>query len=179
MVVANLISKKESAARNVNWVGGDPTSNLKFILEVLTSSETNLPQVWNSNMYLTEETMKILDGVIDVYLTDFKYGNDGCGQRLSKVERYWEITTRNHLLACEQAELIIRHLVLPNHVECCSKPILDWIAENLKNVRINVMAQYRPWHQASEYPEISKSLNPSEFLEARNYAYSLGLDLVE
>lgn len=178
-VVADLITRKESGARNVNWVGGDPTSNLKFILQVLAISDTNLAQVWNSNMYLTEETMKLLDGVIDVYLTDFKYGNDKCGERLSKVKNYWEIMTRNHLLAREQAELIIRHLVLPNHVDCCSKPLLDWIAANLENVRVNVMAQYRPAYLASEYPEISKPLKTGEFLEARNHAFSLGLNMVE
>ncbi|KYK26383.1 MAG: hypothetical protein AYK23_03045 [Candidatus Proteinoplasmatales archaeon SG8-5] len=179
-VVADLIARKEPSARNVNWVGGDPTSNLEFILEVLSISATNLPQVWNSNMYLTEETMKLLDCVIDLYLTDFKYGNSNCGERLSKVKDYWEVITRNHMMAREQAEVIIRHLVLPHHVDCCSKPALDWISQNLGNgVRVNVMAQYRPMYQASDYPEISKSLKTAEFLEARNYAFSLGLNLVE
>jgi putative pyruvate formate lyase activating enzyme len=178
-VVAELIDRK-GAARNVNWVGGDPTSNLRFILDVLLVSDTALPQVWNSNMYLTKEAMALLDGVIDVYLTDFKYGNDGCARRLSKVENYWEIITRNHLLAREQAELIVRHLVLPNHVECCSKPLLDWLAEHLGDkVRVNIMAQYRPMYQAREYPEISRPLKYREFLEARGYAEALGLNLVE
>ena len=176
-VIAELIDKKE--ARNVNWVGGDPTSNLPFILEVLAHTDTPMPQVWNSNMYLTEETMAILDGVIDVYLTDFKYGNSKCGQRLSKADNYWDITTRNHTIARQQAEVIIRHLVMPNHTECCSKPIFDWIAENLENVRVNVMAQYRPQYQANEYPEINQPLKTLDFLEAKEHALAKGLDLVE
>ena len=176
-IVAELIDKKE--ARNVNWVGGDPTSNLPFILEVLAHTDTSMPQVWNSNMYLTQESITILDGVIDVYLTDFKYGNSKCGQRLSKVENYWEIITRNHSIARQQAEVIIRHLVMPNHMDCCSKPIFDWIAENLENVRVNVMAQYRPMYQASEYPEINQPLKTLEFLEAKEHALARGLDLVE
>ena len=68
---------------------------------------------------------------------------------------------------------------MPNHVECCSKPILDWIADNLKNVRVNVMAQYRPMYQASEYLEINQPLKTLEFLETKEHALALGLDLVE
>jgi putative pyruvate formate lyase activating enzyme len=176
-VVAEMIGRRRDA-RNVNWVGGDPTSNLPFILEVLAHSETNLPQVWNSNMYLTPESMALLDGAVDVYLADFKYGNDDCARRLSKVDRYWEVVTRNHLLAGEQAEIIIRHLVLPNHVECCSKPVLGWIASNLRNVRVNVMDQYRPAYLAGEYPEISRPLRETEYVEAREHAVSLGIELV-
>ncbi|MCK5396650.1 MAG: radical SAM protein, partial [Thermoplasmata archaeon] len=82
-------------------------------------------------------------------------------------------------IARQQAEIIIRHLVMPNHVDCCSKPILDWISENLENVRVNIMAQYRPMYQASEYPEINLPLKTLEFLEAKEHALSLGLDLVE
>jgi len=171
--------ERSARARNVNWVGGDPTSNLPFILEVLAHSETMLPQVWNSNMYLTQESMALLDGVVDVYLTDFKYGNDDCARRFSKVERYWGVATRNHLLAREQAEVIVRHLVLPNHVECCSKPVLSWIASNLKNVRVNVMDQYRPAYMAKEYPEIDRPLRISEFLEAKEHAIALGLKVVD
>lgn len=178
-VVGELILRKAPIARNVNWVGGDPTSNLKYILETLRHVDSKLAQVWNSNMYLTTESMKLLDGVIDIYLTDFKYGNDACARRLSKVENYWEITKRNHLLAGAQSEVIIRHLVLPNHAECCCRPVLKWIAGNMKNVRVNVMSQYRPMYLAMEYPDIFRPLKPSEFLEAREYALSLGLNLVE
>jgi len=177
--MACLILRRAPTARNVNWVGGDPTSNLLFILETLAHVDARLPQVWNSNMYLTPESMALLDGVVDLYLTDFKYGNDACARRLSKAERYWEVTTRNHLLAAEQADMIIRHLVLPGHVECCSKPVLSWIAGNMEGARVNVMDQYRPQYLASEYPEINRPLRPEEYLEAREHARALGLDLVD
>lgn len=75
--------------------------------------------------------MKLLDGVVDIYLSDFKYGNDSCALRLSHVPDYWETVTRNHKLAWESGDMIIRHLVLPNHLECCTKPILEWIHDNL------------------------------------------------
>lgn len=166
-------------ARNVNWVGGDPTSNLPFILEVLRECRSNIPQVWNSNMYLSERSMKLLDGVIDVYLTDYKYGNDSCASRLSKVQDYLRIVQRNHKMARQQAEMIVRHLVLPGHVECCTRPALTWISENLEGAKVNVMAQYRPGHNASEYPEISHPLRMTEFRTALEIAENLGLDLCD
>lgn len=175
-VLANMIKKK--ATKNVNWVGGDPTPNLAYILKVLTLVEKNIPQVWNSNMYLTEEAMQLLDGVIDLYLTDFKYGNDNCALKYSHAPRYFDIVSRNHLLARQQAELLIRHLVMPNHIECCTKPVLNWIAQNLENVRVNVMDQYRPEYKAHDFDEISHRLGWPEFSEALEYAKELGLDIV-
>lgn len=166
-------------ARNVNWVGGDPTSNLSFILDVLRHCRANIPQVWNSNMYATEKTMRLLDGVIDVYLTDFKYGNDGCAGRLSNAGNYMQIVTRNHLLARRQAEVIIRHLVLPNHFGCCTEPVLRWISENLKDVKVNVMAQYRPEHNARKHPDIDRPLRMAEYKAAIDLADELELDLTD
>jgi hypothetical protein len=64
-------------------------------------------------MYMSEEAMELLDGVIDLYLADFKYGNDQCAERLSKVGRYFEVVSRNHLIASKQADMIVRHLMLP------------------------------------------------------------------
>jgi len=166
-------------ARNVNWVGGDPTSNLHFIFDVLRRCNANIPQVWNSNMYMTEKTMRLLDGVVDIYLTDFKYGNDMCAERLSNAKGYMGIVTRNHLLARNQAEVIIRHLVLPNHFKCCTEPVLRWISENLRDVKVNVMAQYRPEHRAREHPDIDRPLRTAEYRTAIDLADDLGLDLAD
>lgn len=176
-MIGRLIGSQH--ARNVNWVGGEPTPNLPFILEVLTYLEKNIPQVWNSNMYMTEEAMELLDGVIDVYLTDFKYGNDKCARRLSKADDYTKIIKRNHLLAGKQCEVIIRHLMLPGHFDCCTKPILEWMTENMKKVRFNLMDQYRPEYQAYKHQEIDHCLTRGEYKKAYEYALELGLNLVD
>jgi len=171
------LSRNFTVARNVNWVGGEPTPNLPFMLEVLRECRANLPQVWNSNMYMSTDAMSLLNGVVDVYLSDFKYGNDGCAERLSNVPDYMRIITRNHRRAREHAEMIIRHLVLPGHVECCTRPALTWIAENLEDVKVNVMAQYRPEYRAREFPDVSKPLGMTDFRKAVGIAEDLGLDL--
>jgi putative pyruvate formate lyase activating enzyme len=167
--------RRLQGARNVNWVGGDPTSNLLYILLVLQESHSNIAQVWNSNMYCSEETMRLLHGVIDIYLTDFKYGNDSCAKRLSDVDNYLAVVKRNHLLAYEQSEVLIRHLVLPNHFECCSKPILKYIAAHMPNAPVNIMAQYRPEYKVSEYKDISRPVQPEEVSRVKDYAEKLGI----
>ena len=174
-LVTAIEQRKKQGARNVNWVGGDPTSNLLYILKVLQQLDSNIAQVWNSNMYCSEETMKLLHGMIDIYLTDFKYGNDPCAKRLSNVDGYVAIVKRNHMFAYQHGEVIVRHLVLPNHINCCSKPIINYLAENLPNAVVNIMAQYRPEYMAYEYKEISRPALPEEVLQVKEYAEKRGI----
>jgi len=175
--LAKLVERaRKEGARNVNWVGGEPTPNLHNILAALNECEVSIPSVWNSNFYMSLEAMKLLFGTQDVYLTDFKYGNDACALKYSKVPNYWKIVTRNHRLAFVDAELIIRQLVLPTNVECCTRQILEWIAENLGGmVRVNLMDQYRPEAKACEYLEISRRLKAEEFEKALEIAREVGL----
>jgi len=168
------------SSRNINLVGGEPTPHLHTILKMLKFLNINIPIIWNSNMYMSKETMKILDGCVDVYLADFKYGNDKCAKRLSKVENYWKIVTRNHLLARKQAEILIRHLVLPNHIKCCTEPILSWIAKNLDNmIRLNIMGQYRPEFEAEKYKDINRRVSIEEMKNAFEIAKKFGLENLE
>ena len=168
-------------ARNINHVGGDPTPSLHTIVGSLLYVRSNIPQLWNSNMYLTPEAMRILVHLIDIWLPDFKYGNNKCALRLSAVPRYWEVVTRNLRVAAEHGDMIIRHLVLPNHLECCTKPVLRYIAEHLPKDRIlvNIMDQYRPMHLVAQTPgrwrDIARPPSPREVLEARRFATELGL----
>ena len=102
-----------------------------------------------------------------------KYGNDKCAKKLSKVPKYFGTITRNYENA--KADLLIRHLVLPGHVECCSKPLINWIAENLgTDLYLNVMDQYRPEYKAKDYSKINKRLEFEEYEKVRNYARAQG-----
>jgi len=175
----DIIHKRnQQGSRNVNWVGGDPTPNLYYILTVLKKLEDNIAQIWNSNMYCSIETMKLLRRVIDLYLTDFKYGNDKCAKRLSLVDNYYDIVKRNHIYAHENANMIIRHLVMPNHVECCSKPIMRFISDNLPNACVNVMAQYRPEYHAKEFEDISRHVRIEEVIEVKDFGEDLKIHII-
>jgi putative pyruvate formate lyase activating enzyme len=170
---------RDEGAANINLVGGEPTPNLHTIVDGMNSLDTNAPMLWNSDMYLTAEAMEILTDLIDIWLPDFKYGNDKCALRLSKVMRYTEATRRNHEHASENGDMIIRHLVLPNHFECCTKPILGWIAENCPRALVNVMGQYRPDYRVRDeperYPEIGRRPSLDEITKAQRYAERLGI----
>ncbi|MEM2591266.1 MAG: pyruvate formate lyase-activating protein, partial [Thermofilaceae archaeon] len=139
----------------------------------------NVPLLWNSNMYMSVEALQLLLDIIDIWLPDFKYGNDECALRLSKVPRYFEVVSRNHKMAHDSGDMIIRHLVLPNHVECCTKPALKWISENCPRALVNIMDQYRPEHLVAFYPEkyreIARRPSPRELEEAYAFADELGL----
>ncbi|HOI71671.1 MAG TPA: radical SAM protein [Methanobacterium sp.] len=167
--------RKLEGSRNVNFVGGDPNPHLLYILKAINLIRENIPVIWNSNFYATQEAMYLLDGAVDLYLSDFKYGNDDCAMRLSGISNYWNVVTRNHMIAFESGDMIIRHLLLPGHVECCTFPILDWIYGNLgKEVVLNIMDQYRPLYRAFNHNDISGFLQRQEYVEAVDYARKLG-----
>ena len=175
---------KREGARNINYVGGDPTPSTWIILDAIRQLRVNIPQLWNSNMYCSKECMMLLLDVMDFWLPDFKYGNNECAEKLSKVKNYWEVVSRNHKLAYEQtvangsSGMIIRHLVLPGHVECCTRPVLEWIAENCPKALVNVMSQYYPTHlvpKSKNYRDINRRVSPEEMRKAYQLADELGL----
>ncbi len=160
-----------SGCRNANLVGGEPTPWLQQWLKTFKHVNVNIPIVWNSNTYYSPETSQLLAGFADVYLLDFKYGPNGCAEKISEAPNYWDVCTRNHLEAKKHGELVIRILVLPNHLECCTKPIMNWIAENLgTETRVNVMFQYRPEWRAYEIQELRRRLTNSEMEKAMRLA---------
>ncbi|MCX8150860.1 MAG: radical SAM protein [Candidatus Bathyarchaeota archaeon] len=162
--------------RNVNLVGGEPTPWLNHWLQTFKYVETNVPVVWNSNSYYSTHTAQLLVGFADVYLLDFKYGSDVCARRISDAPNYWEVCTANHLKAKAYGELIIRVLVLPNHLDCCTEPILNWIAKHLGvETRVNLMFQYRPEWQAHRLPDLRRTLTTKERNRALELAKNAGL----
>jgi putative pyruvate formate lyase activating enzyme len=167
---------KARGCRNANLVGGDPTPWLPQWLEAFKYVRENIAVVWNSNSYYSEEAAKLLAGFADVYLLDFKYGPGRCAERISSAPSYWDVATRNLLAAKEHGELIVRVLVLPGHIDCCAKPVLEWIARNLgAGTRVNIMDQYRPEWRYYEVEELRRRLRREEFQEVISYAREIGL----
>lgn len=165
---------------NANFVGGEPTPNLHTVIDAARHMETNTPLVWNSNMYMSMEGMKLLEGVVDVYLADFRYGRDECALRLSNVPNYMKTMERNFRAAVENAEVLVRILVLPNHTECCAKNILRWIGENInERAYVNLMSQYHPRWRAKEFPDVARALESKEFSRAVGHLRESGIKYYE
>jgi putative pyruvate formate lyase activating enzyme len=178
MLSAVLLEGLSQGSRNANFVGGNPDPNLHTILEIIGLAGEGvrfLPMVWNSNMYASLETMEILEGVIDIHLGDFRYGNDDCARELSDVDGYFGVVSRNFRSAFEASEVMVRHLVLPGHLECCSRPIMEWVSENMPGVYFNLMFQYRPEYQAGLHPGIDRRLSTEERRQALRMAEEYGL----
>ncbi len=147
--------------------------------------EFNAPMLWNSNFFMSDEAMRILRILIDVWLPDVKFGPGRCAISLARTPRYWETVTGNlALIHGWREDLTIRHLVMPAHVACCTYPVLDWIAENMPDVPVNIMDQYHPdnfcdptsKNYQSRYQEIARSPTRDEVRDALRYADGLGLN---
>lgn len=184
-----FIKQQEKDVENINLV--TPTSYVPQIIEAIKIARKNglkLPIVYNTNGYEKVETLKMLEGYVDIYLPDFKYSDDDLGKRLSKVNNYFEIVTealkemyRQTGKAVFNGEgvmqkgMIIRHLVLPNHI-LNSRRVLKWINENMHDVYVSVMAQYFPTYKAKEIGDINRKLTKEEYEQIENYLYRLDLE---
>jgi putative pyruvate formate lyase activating enzyme len=144
----------------------------------------NAPLLWNSNFFMSAESMKILRLLMDVWLPDLKFGPGKCGVTLAKTPWYWATVTGNLKTIYDWGEdFTIRHLVMPNHVECCTRPVLAWIAENTPKAPVNIMDQYHPDNFCNpgsaryndKYHEIARRPTAQEIRDAFHYANELNL----
>ena len=185
-----MLKQQKKGVENINLV--TPTSYAMHIIEAIKIARAkglHIPIVYNTNGYENVETLRMLEGYIDIYLPDFKYYYNELGKRYSNVENYFEIVTKaikemyrqvgipelneNGIM---QKGLMIRHLILPNQIEN-SKQVLKWIKENFdNNIYVSIMAQYFPTFKAKELDELNRKLTKQEYNQVENYLYELDLD---
>lgn len=174
-------SLRQKGAKNINFVGGDPTPNLHTIVRSLSSFNDKITLLWNSNMYQSLEATKILLELMDFWLPDFKFWDNKFAQRMSGITNYHEIITRNILKAYSEGsgEVLIRHLIMPNRLEEDTYPILEWCASKTPNAMVNLMDQYHPDYLIAQhprdYPQLNRRISSSEWQKAKNKADSLGI----
>ena len=184
-----FLEQQAKDVENINLV--TPTSYVPQIIEAIKIARTNglrLPIVYNTNGYEKVETLKMLDGYIDIYLPDFKYSDNLLAKSLSKVDNYFEITTKAlkemykqkgksifDNRGIMQKGMIIRHLVLPNHILNSIK-VLKWINDNMNDVYVSIMAQYFPTYKAKKIENINRKLTKKEYRQIENYLYTLNLE---
>lgn len=182
-----FLVQQEKGVENINLV--TPTSYAIQIIEAIKIARKKgfrLPIVYNTNAYENIETLKLLEGYVDIYLPDLKYFDNILGKRYSNINNYFEIATKaiqemirqvgtpklNERGILEKG-VMIRHLVLPNHIEN-SKKVLKWIKENLpKEIYISVMAQYFPTYKAKQDNKINRKLTKEEWEEIQEYIEKL------
>lgn len=188
-----FLEQQSKNVENINLV--TPTSYTFQIIEAIKIARENglkIPIVYNTNGYETVETIRKLDGYVDIYLPDLKYAENEKAYKYSKIENYFEIATNAIKEMVRQVGkpefdengimkkgVMIRHLVLPENVEN-SKKVLKWINDNLKDyVYISVMAQYFPTYKAKDdekYKELNRKLNENEWKQIEDYIGFLGFE---
>jgi putative pyruvate formate lyase activating enzyme len=173
-----IVWGRQQGAKNLQWVGGEPTIHLPGILEVMSRIDDLPDIVWKSDFYGTPEALDLLEGVVSVFVADFKFGNDACAARIASVPNYLGVVTRNLLHAAARSRLIVRHLLLPNHFDCCYRPIVDWISENLPDVPFSLRDGYLPKWMAGRDPELNAYVSKEHAERARQLAATRHLRLV-
>jgi putative pyruvate formate lyase activating enzyme len=185
-----MLALARKGCHNINIV--TPTHYSPHVLLALDIAAANglaVPLVWNTCGWERLEILEILDGVVDIYLPDFKYADGAMAARYSAGASSYPEVTQTALLEMHRQVgvaqaaadgimrrgLMIRHLVMPGGVSG-SKDVMRWIADNLpNNTYINIMSQYRPMYKASGYPEINRRIRRKEYAEVVDCARELGL----
>jgi putative pyruvate formate lyase activating enzyme len=184
-----MIELQNLGCHNINLV--TPTPQVPAILkslEIAIEKGLKIPLVYNTSSYDSLEVLKLLDGIIDIYLPDARYSDDKVALKYSNTPNYFEIMKAaikemhrqvGDLVVNEEGiavrGLIIRHLVLPNEL-AGSEKIFEFISKEIsKNTFLNIMDQYWPAYKAYQYPELSRRITKEEFEEVINLAKKFGL----
>lgn len=191
-LVSLMLHLKSRGAENINLV--TPTHQAPRIFEALKCAKKQglaLPVVYNCGGYENPEFIKELDGLVDIYMPDFKYGCNEAGERYSLVRNYTDFCKKSIIEMQRQVGtlkvgsqnvaitgLLIRHLVLPDHA-ACSKEVIDFLVENISvDTYINIMDQYRPEYRANEFKQIRRRPFRYEIDEIVRYAGEKGMNRV-
>lgn len=179
---------EDSGADNINLVS--PTQYALQLADTLSKYKPGIPVVYNTGGYDSVESLKALDGLIDIYLTDMKYVSPSVSKKYSRAENYFEACSKAVLeMRRQQPEdifenglmkkgMIIRHLVLPGNISQGMK-MLDWVDENLSNQTIiSLMGQYMPCAKAADYPTINRKISKREYDTVILHAEKLGFENV-
>lgn len=183
-----FLDLQSKGAQNINLV--TPTMYVPQIIEALKLAKfhgLNLPIIYNTNGYENVETIKLLNGYVDIYLPDFKYYDNSLAKKYSGINNYFDVASQAILemyyqVGLPQFEngkikkgLLIRHLILPNNIQNSIK-VLDWIAENLPHeVYISLMAQYFPTYKAKDIPDLNRKISQEELQEVKNHMEQVGI----
>ena len=184
-----FLKLQEKGANNINLVTGCIyVPQIMETIKLAKNQGLKIPIVYNSSGFEKKETIQMLEGYVDVYLPDFKYFYNDLAKDLSGIDHYFEVASKAIKEMYRQVGnpkfdekgmiqkgLIIRHLVLPNHLQN-TKQVLKWIHKNMNSeVYVSVMAQYFPAHKALERQDINRKLTKEEYEEILAYMERLGL----
>ena len=169
----------ENGARTIMLLGGEPTIHLPSALQFVSLLPEEARLVWKTNAHGSAQARELMAGLFDIWLADYKFGNDSCAQRLARVGNYNQVVRENLLWAARTSELIVRHLLMPGHIDCCWRPVAAWLASELPRVKVNLRAGFWPGWQASQHAELRGLVSDAEIDRAWRIAREFELHLAE
>jgi len=170
---------ESGAVRSLMILGGEPTIHLASALDLVAALPEGLPLVWKTNAHGTPESNALLDGVFDCWVADLKFGNDACAHRIARVEGYSGRVHPNLLWAADHTRLIVRHLLMPGHLDCCWRPVVTWLAANLPRVEVSLRTGFWPGWFSGRHPELRTPGRVAEAQEALRIGVAAGLRLIQ
>jgi len=177
-MAAKAVRALQGGARTIQLLGGEPTIHLPSVLEWVAELPDTAKLIWKTNAHGSAQAREWLDGVFDVWLADYKFGNDACALRLARVPNYLRSVQANLEWATEHSELIVRHLLMPGHGECCWRPAAEWLAAHLPGVKVSLRAGFWPGWQSGRHAELRSTTTVAEEKRAFELARDLGLRLI-
>lgn len=177
-LAARIEDRAAAGVRSLSFIGGVPDVNLAGILDALCLVRGRIPPlVWNSNMSASVEAERVLEGLVDAYIADLKFGGDACAEALAGVSEHQALVLPRIQRAQRSAFVIVRHLLMPGHLDCCAIPVLERLAAAVPGARVELMDQFmRPASMAPEAaPELSGAVAESRVSALRERAEALGL----
>lgn len=179
---ALLAARAEGAlangARTILFEGGEPTIHLPYLLAVVGELPDDARLVLKTNAYGAATGRELLDGVFDVWCADYKFGNDACADRLARIPDYTRVVRENLRWAAARSDLIVRHLLMPGHGECCWRSVAEWLAVELPGVKVSLRTGFWPAWQARRHAELKGPATAAEVRRAEARARKLPLNLI-
>ncbi|MBI3848885.1 MAG: radical SAM protein [Verrucomicrobia bacterium] len=166
-------------ARTVMILGGEPTIHLPAALEIVAALPDTAKLVWKTNAHGSAQARELLDGMFDVWLADYKFGNDSCAQRLAGIPDYTNTVQENLRWASQQSDLIVRHLVMPGHIDCCWKPVAVWLANEFPQIKVNLRSGFWPGWKSAKHAELRGTTSQLDSDRAWEIAREHELHLIE
>ncbi len=161
-----IAQRRGEGATNVNFVGGVPDTSILFILRTLALCPADTHVVFNTNLWSTPAAIDALTGIVGTWLIDLKFGPGRCGKKLAQVDRYWETITPLLAGIADTEQIVVRHLVMPGHLDCCTIPAIDWLERYRPQAAFNLMTGYHPYKMAGHRSGMGRSLSKEERLRS-------------
>lgn len=149
-------------ARTIKLLGGTPEPHVAALLAAMGEMDARLPVIWESTTFMSSQCLSLIEGTVDLFVANLRYGNDACARELSGVPEYVAPALGALGEVMRWSDVRIRHLILPGHIDCCTRPLAAMLEEVAPEFEMELLMQYVPFWRARDYPPLDRRLTEDE-----------------